>query len=284
MASREPLTRAAAVQWARQHIDRLDARLLLEFCAGCDGTSLHAHPDIMLSPDQCQSYQTLVLRRAVGEPLAYLVGEAGFYGHRLFVDPAVLIPRPETEDLVDWALEVLRDRPVPHIVDLGTGSGAIALALAHARPDARVWGVDISKPALGVADINRQRLGLRNIEWQWASWLTDWPKPAGFDLIVSNPPYIPANDPHLKGDGVCFEPLLALTDGADGLDAYRALAGAALTHLKPGGWLLVEHGHDQSDAVAGFWRAAGLVEVACRKDLSGNPRMTGGRQPGLDGP
>lgn len=281
MASREGLTRAAAMQWARQLVDRLDARLLLEFCAACDATSLLAHPDITLTPDQWQSFQVLVSRRAAGEPLAYLVGEAGFYGHRLTVDPAVLIPRPETEDLVDWALELLRDCPAPRIVDLGTGSGAIALALAYARPDARVWGVDISRPALGVAETNRERLGLSNVAWQWASWLTGWPKPSAFDLIISNPPYIPANDPHLKGDGVRFEPVLALTDGADGLDAYRALAGAALMHLRPGGWLLVEHGHDQSDAVAGFWRDAGLVEVTGRKDLSGNPRMTGGRRPDL---
>jgi release factor glutamine methyltransferase len=284
VASRDPLTRAAAVQWARQSVDRLDARLLLEFCAACDANSLITDPDVTLTPDQWQAYQVLVSRRAAGEPLAYLVGEAGFYGHRLYVDPAVLIPRPETEDLVDWALEVLKDCTAPMIVDLGTGSGAIALALAHARPDARVWGVDISRPALGVAETNRQRLALQNIEWQWASWLTGWQKPSAFDLIISNPPYIPANDPHLKGDGVCFEPVLALTDGADGLDAYRSLAGESLPYLKPGGWLLVEHGHDQSETVAGFWRDAGLVEVSGRKDLSGNPRMTGGRRPERDHP
>lgn len=279
MASRDLWTRAAAMQWARQSVDRLDARLLLEFCAACDATRLITEPDVTLTPEQWQDYQVLVSRRAAGEPLAYLVGEAGFYGHCLYVDPAVLIPRPETEDLVDWAIEVLRDCPAPCIADLGTGSGAIALALAHARPDARVWGVDISRPALAIAETNRERLALSNVEWQWASWLTGWQKPAAFDLIISNPPYIPANDPHLRGDGVCFEPMLALTDGADGLDAYRSLAREAVPYLKAGGWLLVEHGHDQSEAIAGLWRDAGLVEVSGRKDLSGNPRMTGGRRP-----
>ena len=277
MAGREPLSRAAAILWARQQIDRLDARLLLEFAAQCRPEALIAYPEVLLTAAQWDVFQALVVRRAAGEPLAYLVGEAGFYGHQLTVSPDVLVPRPETEDLVAWALTILQGCAAPVIADLGTGSGAIALALAHARPDARVFGVDISAAALKVAESNRQRLGLQNLEWRCANWFSGWHVAGGLDLVVSNPPYIPAGDPHLLGDGVRFEPVLALTDGADGLDAYRALAAGVTAHLKPGGWLLVEHGHDQSQAVAALWQAAGLTDVVGREDLSGNPRMTGGR-------
>lgn len=273
------LTRARAVQWARQCIDRLDARLLLQFVCGCTANALIADPDVVLSETQWRSYQSLVNRRRSGEPLAYLVGQAGFYGDMLTVTADVLVPRPETEDLVDWALEVLRDRTAPKVVDLGTGSGAIALALAGVRPDASVKGVDVSPAAVCVATTNRQQLGRSNVEFVCASWYEGWVSADPLDLIVSNPPYIPVGDPHLTGDGVRFEPRLALTDEADGLDAYRAIAAGAFVRLKPGGWLLVEHGHDQSEAVAKLWTLAGLVHVTGRVDLSGNPRMTGGQKP-----
>ena len=272
-------SRARAIEWARQSIDRLDARLLLMFVGGFTATALIADPDVLLEDAQWLHYQSLVHRRATGEPLAYLVGQAGFYGDLLTVSPDVLVPRPETEDLVDWALAVLRDCAAPHIADLGTGSGAIALALAGARPDAQVTAVDVSSAALQVAAENRRRLGRRNVELICASWYTGWQRSDQLDLIVSNPPYIPAYDPHLIGDGVRFEPRLALTDEADGLNAYRAIAAGALACLKPGGWLLVEHGHDQTEAVADIWKAAGLVNVTSRVDLSGNPRMTGGKKP-----
>jgi len=273
------MTRARAIQWARQSIDRLDARLLLTFVSGCSANALIADPDVPLTEAQYRRFKSLVTRRAGGEPLAYLVGEAGFYGALLAVTPDVLVPRPETEDLVDWALEVLRDQPAPIIADLGTGSGAIALALARARPDARVIAIDISSAALAVAQLNQQRLACANVELIHASWFDGWLVPNGLDLILSNPPYIPAADPHLSGDGVRFEPRLALTDEADGLDAYRAIAAGALARLKPGGWLLVEHGHDQVEAVANLWSQAGLVNISGRLDLSGNPRMTGGQKP-----
>lgn len=279
MDAQPRVTRAAALQWARQHTDRLDARLLLEFICQCRQAALIADPDALLTAAQWPHYQALVMRRAAGEPLAYLVGEAGFYGLNLAVTPDVLVPRPETEDLVAWALELVQGLSAPQIADLGTGSGAIALALAQARPDARVLAVDISPAALSVATVNRDRLGLDNIALCCASWFDGWVVPGGLDLIVSNPPYIPATDPHLGGDGVRYEPLLALTDGADGLNAYRALAAGVSAHLKPGGWLLVEHGHDQSAAVAGLWQAAGLDPVMARQDLSGNPRMTAGQRP-----
>ena len=279
MSTVPPLTRAGAIQWARQSIDRLDARLLLEFVSGCTANALIADPDVALETLQQQRFTSLVERRAAGEPLAYLVGQAGFYGELLEVTPAVLVPRPETEDLVDWALEGVRACKSPAILDLGTGSGAIALALAGARPDAQVTAVDVSPAALSVASGNRQRLDRSNVHLICGSWYEGLTQTDLFDLIVSNPPYIPANDPHLVGDGVRFEPRLALTDEADGLDAYRAIAASALAYLKPGGWLLVEHGHDQADAVARIWAAAGLVNVTGRTDLSGNPRMTAGQKP-----
>ena len=279
MSASAQMTRVRAIQWARQSIDRLDARLLLQFASECSANALVADPDVVLEEAQWTRFQSLVQRRAGGEPLAYLVGEAGFYGALLAVTPDVLVPRPETEELVDWALDVLRDQPAPSIADLGTGSGAIALTLARARPDARVMAVDVSSAALSIAQLNQQRLGCANVTLIHASWYDGWQAADGLDLIISNPPYIPADDPHLSGDGVRFEPRLALTDEADGLDAYRAIAAGAVARLKPGGWLLVEHGHDQGAAVASLWLQAGLVDVRGRLDLSGNPRMTGGQKP-----
>lgn len=279
MSTVSPLTRAGAIKWARQSIDRLDARLLLAFVSGCTANALIADPDVVLDSLQQCRFKDLVDRRAAGEPLAYLVGQAGFYGDLLTVSPDVLVPRPETEDLVDWALEVLRDCSNPQIADLGTGSGAIALAVAGARPDAHVTAVDVSPAALLIATENQQRLGRTNVVLVCGSWYSGWERLHLLDLIVSNPPYIPVDDPHLVGDGVRFEPRLALTDEADGLNAYRAIAVGALACLKPGGWLLVEHGHDQAEAVAEIWKAAGLVNVTGRVDLSGNPRMTGGQKP-----
>lgn len=272
-------SRAGAIRWARQWIDRLDARMLLEFVSGCNVNALIADPDALLDDAGWTAFQNLVHRRRAGEPLAYLVGKAGFYGALLNVTPAVLVPRPETEELVDWALETLRDCVAPTILDLGTGSGAIALAVAGARPDAAVVAVDVSPAALAVATQNQQQLSRSNMTLRCGSWYAGCAGDETFDVVVSNPPYIPADDPHLSGDGVRFEPRLALTDEHDGLDAYRAIAAGAWARLKPGGWLLVEHGHDQAVAVAQLWAQAGLVQVESRSDLSGNPRMTGGQRP-----
>ena len=272
-------TRASALQWARQSIDRLDARLLLQAITGAEAAAILAYPDAPLCEDDIAGYRALVARRAAGEPLAYLTGEAGFYGETLAVSPAVLVPRPETEELVTWALTLLESQPAPRVADLGTGSGAIALALAGQRPDAQVLAVDISLDALKVAERNRQRLGRSNVVLRCASWLEGMPTDPAFDLIVSNPPYIAAADPHLLGDGLRFEPRGALTDNADGLEAYRVLSVSAVPRLKPGGWLLVEHGHDQAATVATLWAQAGLIAVQSRCDLSGNPRMTVGRKP-----
>lgn len=277
--ARSGLSRSAALQWARASLDRLDARLLLEFITGCSAAQLLAHPDVLLSDDEAARFAALVQRRAQGEPLAYLVGTAGFMGDLLQVSPAVLVPRPETEELVGWALDLLRECVAPAIIDLGTGSGAIALALAGARPDARLLAIDVSPEATAVALSNRDALARNNVTVRCASWLDGLPDEPVWDLMVSNPPYIDAADPHLAGDGLRFEPRLALTDGGNGLSAYAAIAAQAVSRLKPGGWLLVEHGHDQAEAVARLWRDAGLEAVASRSDLSGNPRMTGGRRP-----
>lgn len=272
-------TREHALQQARRLIDRLDARLLLEYVTDCSAASLLAHLDKTLSETQAARFEALVARRARGEPLAYLTGTAGFYGDLLQVSPSVLVPRPETEALVTWALDLLRGCEAPVVVDLGTGSGAIALALAGSRPDARIVAIDLSADAVAVATANRDRLGRTNVEIRCGNWLQDVAAVPMLDLIVSNPPYIDVNDPHLLGDGVAFEPRLALTDGGNGLSAYVAIVAQAMSRLKPGGYLLVEHGHDQADAVAQLWRAAGLLAVESRCDLSGNPRMTAGRKP-----
>lgn len=274
-------TRSAALQWARQMIDRLDARLLLQFVTGVSAAELLAYPERELAEQQSLHFESVVQRRAAGEPLAYLTGEAGFYGDLLQVSPAVLVPRPETEELVVWALTLLQACDAPRIADLGTGSGAIALALAGARPDAMVLAVDISQEAVSVATANRDRLSRQNVEVRCASWLEGCLETPAFDLIVSNPPYIDVADPHLAGDGVRYEPRLALTDGGNGLSAYAAIVAQAMPRLKPGGWLLVEHGHDQADSVAALWSAAGLLDVQSRRDLSANPRMTAGRKPSI---
>lgn len=277
--ARSGLSRSTALQWARTSVDRLDARLLLEFITGCTAAQLLAHPEVLLTDSEAAAFAALVMRRAQGEPVAYLIGTAGFFGDLLQVSPAVLVPRPETEELVSWALALLADCPAPALIDLGTGSGAIALALAGARPDARVMAIDLSPDAVAVATHNRDALVRTNVTVRCASWLEGVPEAPAWDLIISNPPYIDAADPHLAGDGVRFEPRLALTDGGNGLSAYAAIAMQAVSRLKPGGWLLVEHGHDQAEAVAQLWRDAGLTDVVSRRDLSGNPRMTVGRRP-----
>jgi len=262
-----------------QGLDRLDAQLLMGHVLGRARAWLIAHDGDPLPDAQAQSFAGLCARRAAGEPLAYLVGEREFHGLTLQVSPAVLVPRPDTETLVDWALEVLAgdlaDRPAPSVVDLGTGSGAIALAVAHRHAAARVEAVDTSLAALEVARANGQRLGLP-VVWHLGSWFEPL---AGrrFDLVLSNPPYIAADDPHLAA--LRHEPTQALTPGGDGLDSLRWLAAEAPVHLQPGGWLLLEHGWDQADPVAAMLRDAGFVAVSHRRDLAGHRRCTGARWP-----
>lgn len=280
-----PTTVAQAQAAAQaQGLARIDAQLLLLHVLGRpsnDRAWLLAHDTDALPAAAQASYAALCARRAAGTPVAYLTGAKEFYGLPLAVDARVLDPRPDTETLVDWALEVLQPHPAPRVADLGTGSGAIALALQHARPTARVTAVDASADALAVARANAERLQLP-VAFIHGDWLADV---AGrFDAIVSNPPYIPAADPHLAA--LTHEPLMALASGADGLDAIRTIVGQAPAHLVPGGWLLLEHGWDQADAVQALLRATGFIDVHSRHDLAGIARCTGGRwQPATtDGP
>ena len=277
-------------------MDRLDAQWLLLHALGrplADRAWLLAHDDTPVAPEAAARYAALCQRRIDGEPLAYLTGERGFYGLTLRVDARVLDPRPDTETLVDWALAVLPAHAGVRVVDLGTGSGAIALALQHARPDAAVWGLDQSADALTVAAANGRRLGLP-VRWVQGRWWSDWrpwpggaddagmadapPWPARFDLIVANPPYLRADDPHLGA--LRHEPIAALVGGADGLDDLRAIVAGAPARLEPGGWLLLEHGWDQAEAVAGLLQQGGWRDIDHRRDLGGHRRCTGGRWPG----
>lgn len=271
-----PATLAHALGQARTlGLERIDAQLLLLHVLGRPGTDrawLLAHDTDVLAPDASDRYQALCLRRAAGEPVAYLTGTKEFYGLALSVDARVLDPRPDTETLVDWALEVLTPLATPRVVDLGTGSGAIALALQHQRPAACVLAVDASAGALVVAQANAQRLALP-VEFAQGDWLRG--VEGRFDAIVSNPPYIAAADPHLAA--LTHEPLQALAGGTDGLDDIRTIVAQSPGHLQPGGWLLLEHGHDQAQAVCALLHAQGFVQVQSRMDLAGIARCSGGQ-------
>lgn len=268
---------AAALAAARAcRVDRLDAQALLADVLERPRTWLLAHGDAPLPAAAQARYDALLARRAAGEPLAYLLGAREFFGLTLAVTPAVLIPRPDTETLVDWALALLAEDSRAAVADLGTGSGAIALALAAHRPHVRITAVDADPAALAVARGNGERLGLA-VEWlpsDWCSALQD----RRFALIASNPPYVAEGDPHLAD--LRHEPKQALTAGPDGLDAIRRLAGDAVALLEPGGWLLIEHGHEQAEAVAAQLRSVRLDAIETRPDLAGRPRCTGGRRPG----
>ncbi|MBK0392081.1 peptide chain release factor N(5)-glutamine methyltransferase [Ramlibacter algicola] len=258
-------------------LERLDAQLLLLQALGRDGSErawLLAHDTDAVDADVRARCEAAWHRRLAGEPLAYIVGHKEFHGLDLAVDARVLVPRPDTETLVDWALEVMAGRPSPRVVDLGTGSGAIAVALKHRCAPAHVVAVDRSEEALAVAKANGDRLGL-DVEWRRGDWLAGLAGP--FDVIVSNPPYIADGDPHLPA--LRHEPRAALAAGPDGLDDLRHLASQAPALLAPGGWLLLEHGWDQADAVRGLLQAAGLVAVASRRDLAGIERCSGGQRP-----
>ena len=256
---------------------RIDAQLLLLHAVGRPDAGrawLLAHDSDAMHDTVHTQFIALCQRRLAGEPVAYLTGRKEFYGLPLQVDARVLDPRPDTETLVDWALEVIAPLASPRVVDLGTGSGAIALALQSQRTDAQVLAVDASTDALAVAQANAERLGLP-VQFQPANWL------AGvevlFDAIVSNPPYIPSADPHLAA--LTHEPLQALASGADGLEDIRTIVAQAPAHLQPGGWLLLEHGYDQAEAVQALLATLGFTQVQSRNDLAGIARCTGGQWP-----
>ncbi len=257
-------------------LDRLDAQLLHLFALGRsrdDRAWLLAHDTDELDDAVVARLAPLLQRRAAGEPLAYIVGTREFFGLSLQVDARVLDPRPDTETLVEWALELLPADQACRVVDLGTGSGAIALALQHSRPQAQVSAVDASTDALAVAQANALQLGLP-VHFIHSHWLRDVPQ--RFDMIVSNPPYIREDDPHLPA--LRHEPRQALTSGRDGLQDIRTILAQAPDHLHAGGWLLLEHGHDQAEAVRDLFLQAGWQQVQSRRDLAGIERCTGGQQ------
>lgn len=269
---------ATILRQARDRIDPAEAELLLAHALGHSRTWLLAHADDGIAAEDVARYEALVERRMAGEPVAYLVGSRGFWTLDLAVTPATLIPRPETELLVELALARLPVDADARIADLGTGSGAIALSIAKERPRARVVATDASGEALDVARSNAKRNGIGNVEFRHGDWLSPL-NGEKFDLIASNPPYIALGDPHLGEGDLRFEPATALSSGADGLDAIRGIVRHAPSHLCAGGWLLLEHGWEQGDAVRALLRDAGFVDVATERDLEGRDRASLGRLP-----
>jgi release factor glutamine methyltransferase len=263
----------------RAGLDRLDAQLLLLHVLGQPQHQrgwLLAHDTDLLPDEHTSTLQQLLQRRLAGEPLAYLTGHKEFFGLDLQVDARVLVPRPDTETLVHWALEVLHGPQ--GVLDLGTGSGAIALALKASLPALTVHAVDLSADALAVAQSNAQRLQLE-VNFSQGAWLAGLADAnACFDCIVSNPPYIEADDPHLAA--LTHEPAQALSSGADGLNDLRQIITQAPAHLTPGGWLLLEHGYNQAPAVRALLSAAGFAQVQSRCDLADIERCSGGQHPG----
>jgi release factor glutamine methyltransferase len=274
----ETLSVAARALHGCSDSPRLDAELLLGKILKLTRSGLVARGNEPVARDCEQAYASLIEQRLEGAPVAYLTGLREFWSLPLLVTPAVLVPRPETELLVELALSHLPKHragtpadPACRILDLGTGSGAIALAIASERPDVRVTGVDISPPALDVAIQNSRALGLTHIDWRLGSWFAPV-RGERFDMIVANPPYIAAADPALEK--LAAEPALALCDGPTGLEALSAIAGGAAAHLHPGGWLMLEHGSDQAPDVARLLQSHGFAGIRSYSDFSDKPRVT----------
>ena len=256
-------------------LNKLETRILLMYVTGYSRIELITRADTLLSIEQQQNVQALIQRRLNGEPVAYLTGEREFFGLPFYTTPDVLIPRPDTELLVELAQQYA---PVGStLLDVGTGSGAIAVALAHTRPDLRITAVDISTTALTIAERNAQRHQVADrIQFLQSNWYSALDN-SQFQTIVSNPPYIVKDDPHLSQGDLRFEPLNALTDHADGLTAYRQLITHARQHLQAGGYLLMEHGYDQAEAVRQLLLEADFLDVQSWRDLAGIERVSGGR-------
>jgi len=257
---------------------RLDAEILLGLVTGKTRTHFRAWPDKDLGEMEENSFQALLNQRLQGRPIAHITGKREFWSRDFIVTPDVLIPRPETELLIELALEHIPAKQSARIADLGTGSGAIAITLALELPQGSVIALDLSSDALNIAKQNATCLGASNIRFLLSDWFAALPSSDGFDLIVSNPPYIAEDDPHLALGDVRFEPLLALTSGPDGLDAIRRIVGEAFGRLKPGGWLLFEHGYDQAEAACELLQTAGFEAVASFQDLQGHGRVSGGKR------
>lgn len=267
---------AAALAAARSEISGSEARLLLRHILDCPAAYIEAHGDDQLPAAAAARFAEWVRRRAAGEPVAYLIGMREFYGRDFAVTPDVLIPRPETELLVDLGIAKLAGACAsPHILDLGSGSGCVAVSLALALLVAQVTALDVSKAALRVVQLNAQRHGAKIgcVESDWFAALDG----SCYDLIVANPPYVAAGDLHLHQGDLRFEPTQALASGADGLDAIRRIVSDSARHLQPGGWLLFEHGYDQAARVAALLQAARYTEIEQHRDLAGIVRVSGGR-------
>lgn len=279
-----PLTFATALTWAREQLDTsdsplLDAQILLCHATGATRTTLIAWPERTLSDDQQRLFESLIDKRRTGHPIAHIIGEREFWSLPLTVTPDTLVPRPDTELLVEVALGLLKGLSKPVIADLGTGTGAIALALGSERPDANIIATDRSQQALDVARSNARKLSLSNVEFALGNWYDALSANGSFDLIVSNPPYIRSDDPHLLEGDVRFEPEQALVSGTSGLDDIKILVHGGRDYLRKGGWLLLEHGYDQAEAVQDLLSDAGYEEVASRRDLGENLRASFGRVP-----
>ncbi|HEY5602421.1 MAG TPA: peptide chain release factor N(5)-glutamine methyltransferase [Gammaproteobacteria bacterium] len=255
---------------------RLEAEILLAYALAKPRAYLHTWPQQVLEKSVLDRFGTLVQRRCRGEPVAYITGQREFWGLPLTVSTATLIPRPETERLVEIALEKIPAQASWHIADLGTGSGALAFALASERPRCEITGTDISTAALAIAKANRQRLNLTNVRFIAGRWF-DPLSGRRFDLVISNPPYVASGDPHLQQGDLRFEPRQALSAGPDGLEAIREIVSSAHAHLQPGGWLMLEHGFAQGDAVVKLFTDNGFAHVQCHRDYAERERATVGR-------
>ena len=276
-STNQPSTVDACLRAARERIDASEASLLLAHVIGRSRTWLHAHGDGRLEQESVERFAELLQRRCEGEPVAYLTGKRGFWQFDLAVNTDTLIPRPETELLVELALARIPSERASDVADLGTGSGAVALSISHERPLANVFACDASKAALDVAESNARTLDLSNVSFHQGDWL----QAVGnrqFDLIASNPPYIASGDPHLGQGDLRFEPTAALASGTDGLDAIRRISRDAPSHLRPGGWLLLEHGWKQGAEVRSLLHAAGFSDVTTERDLEDRERVTLGRR------
>jgi len=269
-------TRIASALGLERREARLEAQILASRALGMNRAWLIAHGQD--APDHAQSaaIEALIARRAQGEPVAYILGEKEFYGHLFKVNSEVLIPRPETELLVEIALERLPKDGPARVLDLGTGSGCVAISIALSRPDCEVLAVDASASAVEIAMQNAIELGAQNVRFLVSDWYSQLPT-MNFDMIVSNPPYVASDDPHLGKGDLIHEPPHALASGPEGLDAIRIIVAGAHPHLHPGGWLIVEHGYDQSDSCQTLFTGADLGQVFTLSDLAGQARVTGGQ-------
>lgn len=279
-----PIPLSTLLQEGRERLgtdadSQIDLRVLTAALTGLDRARQLIDPDQTISEPIATQLRHAISRRVQGEPIAYILGRRGFWRYEFLVTPHTLIPRPETELLVDWALTHLVEGQPYALADLGTGSGVIAICLAAERPDVTVYATDVSPGALEVARQNHQRIApQRHIHWIESSWASAF-EPHSLDLVVSNPPYIRIGDPHLDTGDLRFEPASALVAGVDGLDDYRLLITQVFRVLKPGGWLLMEHGYDQSAALQAMMATCGFAQLETRLDLAGQPRATGGQKP-----